>query len=87
MECPLPLTTAYDLLSEYAHPNMSSNQASISAVGPGVYQFGHKATITAKYIELLGVLSVCVNVFEEVTKFYHDLLTGGGTVEIAAETA
>ena len=73
-----PLATMYDVLSEYAHPNMSSNSCAFQIDGPGVFRFDHGGTLSPDHLSMIGVLASTAQIYTTMSDFFHGLLVGGG---------
>ncbi|MDP3488735.1 MAG: hypothetical protein Q8R71_01235 [Phenylobacterium sp.] len=71
-----PLSNMYDVLSEYAHPNMTSNSCAFEIDGIGVFRFNHGGTLTAKHLDLIGALASAAQIYATVSDFFHGLLVG-----------
>ena len=69
-----PIHTMYDVLSEYAHPNMTSNSSSFTLNEVGVYTFNHGGQISQRQIDLLGMLASSLQIYSSVSDFFHGIL-------------
>jgi hypothetical protein len=71
-----PLATMYDVMSEYAHPNMSSNSCAFHIDGPGVFRFDHGGTLSPGHLNMIGALASTAQIYTTVSDFFHGLLAG-----------
>lgn len=76
---PISLQDAYSILSEYAHPNLSSTMASFDVVEPGVYKFNHGAKITTAHLQMLGILRFNSELFLSMSEALVGAEYTGGT--------
>lgn len=67
------LSSIYDRLSEYAHPNIDSNVVSFRMEN-GIYKFGHKTEISPAHVALLGHLHKAAVIFDAGSSFFQSLL-------------
>lgn len=72
---PVSLAEAYAELSEIAHPNGASNQASFEVTPPGTYTFHHGGPINERYTMILGVLNVAALVFQGASGAFEKYVT------------
>lgn len=71
-----PLATMYDVMSEYAHPNMSSNSCAFQVEDDGVFRFDHGGALKPGHLDLMGVLASTAQIYTTVSDFFHGLLAG-----------
>lgn len=69
-----PLATMYDVMSEYAHPNMSSNSCAFQIEDPGVFRFDHGGTLRPGHLNMIGVLASTAQIYMTVSDYFHGLL-------------
>jgi hypothetical protein len=78
-----PLSTIYEAISEYSHPNVASNSMAFTLKEPLTYEFNHRGQISEGHVALLGMLNTSAMAFEHISRSIHATfeaqLTGAGS--------